>query len=61
MLQAFLIMLVALAITAVTGFIIALLIHVLTILVQLKKPAATTADEDELAALALAIALRKRA
>ncbi len=61
MLQAFLIMLVALAITAVTGFIIALLIHVLTILVQLKKPAATAADEDELAALALAIALRKRA
>ena len=60
MAQAFLIMLVALAITAVTGFLIALLIHILTILVQLKKPA-TNAEEDELAALALAIALAKRA
>ena len=60
MAQAFLIMLVALAITAVTGFLIALLIHILTILVQLKKPT-TNAEEDELAALALAIALTKRA
>lgn len=56
MLQAVQIMLMAVVITAVTGFLISLLIHGLSTLVRLRP--AETQNEEELTALAVALAVR---
>ena len=57
MLQALQIMLMAVAITAVTGFLISLLIHGLSALVRLRSP--ETQNEEEITALAVALAVRR--
>lgn len=49
-------MLMAVAITAVTGFLISLLIHGLSALVRLRAP--ETQNDEEITALAVALAVR---
>ena len=50
-------MLMAVAITAVTGFLISQLIHGLSALVRLRSP--ETQNEEEITALAVALAVRR--